>query len=231
MTDAAFDRTIDDVVTDLETVCATLTDTDGVDVFSRMYLDVTKTVRDWVRDGSFADPVFTERLDVVFAGLFLEAHVAAGPPVGSMPKPWAPLFAARHKSGIEPIQFALAGMNAHINADLPVAVIETCRLMGRSPEDDAVRADYDRINELLAEKERPIRQSFLDGPALKVDRKLSPVLDLVCNWSIEAARDAAWVQANLLWDLRRVPGLNKQALKILRGGVAMTSSMLLASID
>jgi len=231
MPHAALDRTIDDVVSDLETVCSTLADSDGVDVFTRMYLDVTKTVRAWVREGQFADAAFTERLDVVFAGLFLEAHVAAGPPAGAMPKPWAPLFAARHRSGIEPVQFALAGMNAHINADLPVAVIETCRLLGRSPDDKGVRADYDKINALLADKERPIRQSFLDGPALRADRKLSPVLDLVCNWTIEAARDAAWVQANLLWDLRRVPGLSRQALKVLRGGVAMTSSMLLASID
>ena len=44
----------------------------------------------------------------------------------AMPTAWQPLFERRADPGIEPIQFALAGMNAHINHDLPLAVVATC---------------------------------------------------------------------------------------------------------
>jgi len=44
-------------------------------------------------------------------------------------------------AGIEPIQFALAGMNAHINHDLPVAIVSTCTELASSPAAGTVRAE------------------------------------------------------------------------------------------
>ena len=68
-------------------------------------------------------------LDVRFAELWLTAHDAAA--AGSkVPSAWAPLFEERSTPGILDIQYALAGMNAHIEHDLPLAVVATCRLAG-----------------------------------------------------------------------------------------------------
>ena len=65
-------------------------------------------------------------LDVVFAYRdFAAVDSLSGPP-SAVPVAWRPLLAARAVVGIEPIQFALAGMNAHINVDLPMAVVATC---------------------------------------------------------------------------------------------------------
>ena len=50
---------------------------DGVRAFNRMYLTVTELVRDRLVEGWFADSAFMTRLDVVFAGLYLEAVGAA----------------------------------------------------------------------------------------------------------------------------------------------------------
>jgi hypothetical protein len=58
------------------------------------------------------------QLDVTFAGLYFDAVEAAGDPA-AVPLAWRPLIEERGQPAIEPIQFALAGMNAHINHDLP----------------------------------------------------------------------------------------------------------------
>ena len=47
-----------------------------------------------------------------------------------------------------------------------------------------------------------MRESYLAGVALDVDRAASPVLNVVGGWSIEAARDAAWVSATVQWSLQ-----------------------------
>ena len=47
-------------------------------------------------------------------------------------------------AGIEPVQFALAGMNAHINHDLPLAVVSTCSALATAPEVGPHFADWRR---------------------------------------------------------------------------------------
>src|SRR6185436_21054921 len=96
-----------------------LSDRDGVWWFNHLYLRVTLAVRDAVTTTTFRDPLFLERLDVVFANLYFDAVAAGDADPQAAPSAWRPLFESRHKGGILSIQFALAGMNAHINRDLP----------------------------------------------------------------------------------------------------------------
>ena len=63
-----------------------------------------------------------------FAWLYFDAIAAADPPSA-----WRPLFASAERRGILPLQFAFAGMNAHINRDLPVALVETWGELGLEP--------------------------------------------------------------------------------------------------
>ena len=72
---------------------------------------------------TFRDPAFLERLDVVFANLYFDAVEAGHADPRRVPSAWRPLFECRNQSGILPIQFALAGMNAHINRDLPAGIV------------------------------------------------------------------------------------------------------------
>src|SRR5271166_1223174 len=67
----------------------------------------------------------------------------------------------RTRPAILPIQFALAGMNAHIEHDLPLAVIATCAARGCAPDSPGVHADYEKINDVLASVEEEIRRGFL----------------------------------------------------------------------
>jgi hypothetical protein len=63
--------------------------------------------------------------DAAFANLYFAAAGTASNPA-AVPLAWRPLAARRAVAGIEPVQFALSGMNAHINHDLPLAVVSTC---------------------------------------------------------------------------------------------------------
>lgn len=145
------------------------------------------------------------RLDIVFAQLYLDAvrAEAAGHHVAEC---WAPVFDQR-AAPLAPIQFAVAGMNAHINHDLGVAMVATCGQLGLKPSHHGVRDDYDRITEILAQVHEQVRQSFLDGVVLEVDRGLSPLTTLVGSWSIARAREAAWTNGEVLWQLRASPRL------------------------
>lgn len=220
-------RDVDDVVASLTEIQAALPPDDGVAAFNRMYLLVTELVRDRLAAGFFADPAAMTALDVTFADLYLAA-VDAASSGARVPKAWRPLFARRHDRRVLAIQFAIAGMNAHINHDLPVAVVRTCETLGTQPA--AIHADYLKVNALLGSVEQQVRQSFESGVVLDVDREVSPVLDHVGNWSIDSARDAAWVNADVLWRLRDVPPAARAFADTLAGTVGMATATLLTPV-
>jgi hypothetical protein len=213
----------------MQAIDAALPTSDGLACFNHMYLDVTIEVGGRVAAGYFADPGFVSHLDVVFANLYLDA-VNALADAAPVPKPWQPLIGARSAAGIEPIQFAFAGMNAHINHDLPLAVNQACADFHTSPSRGDHHADYRKIDRLLDDAERTIRQSFESGVVLEADRHTQAVLDLVCNWSINSARDVAWNTALALWALRRDRFARGLLVKGLARTTAMASRMLLTPV-
>lgn len=219
-------QTVDEIVARLESIDASLPPADGVACFNRMYLTVTRAVRDRVAGGLFADPGLMADLDVRFAGLYLDAVDA----VGEVPPAWAPLFARRTDERVESIQFAIAGMNAHINHDLAVAVGATCRAAGIAPEDGSFHDDFLAINQVLAGIEESVRESYLSGLALEADRETAPVLDLVGAWSIDRARDAAWVNAGVLWHLRDLRFARAAFLDTLAQSVGLATGTLLTPL-
>src|SRR5215207_8165640 len=145
---------VDEVAERLQAIESALPKGDGVRAFTSLYRAVTEDVNARVRPGTFADAPFVRWLDVVFANLYLRAlraHVL-GPK--RPPRAWVPLFEARARRGVAPIQFALAGMNAHINRDLPLALVVTCRARKVIPlRGGPQHADFRRIDGVLAETE------------------------------------------------------------------------------
>ena len=190
------------VLEEMRILSAAMPDDDGVADFHRMYLHVTELVGAAVATRSFKDGIFMERLDCVFAGLYLDAVRATDQRRSSA---WQPLFALRAQPSTVPLQYALAGMNAHINFDLGLALVRTCRQLGRTLDSPGVRDDFLAVNTILAAQVQQVRESYLAGVALDLDRAASPVLDVVGGWSIEAARDAAWLSATVQWALQGRP--------------------------
>ena len=213
----------------MEAIGAAAPPGDGLSCFNRMYLQVTRQVQSNLGAGFFADPAFMTQLDVTFANLYLEAVANADDP-SAVPLAWRPLIEQRAHRGIEPIQFALAGMNAHINHDLPLAVTATCTAMGTAPSAGAHLADYQKVDQLLDAAEQSVRQSFESAPELAVDRHLQAVNNLIACWSINSARDLAWNNSLLLWAIRDDPIVRGLACDSLAATAAAASRMLLIAV-
>ena len=219
---------VEDVIARLRGIDGELPSGDGAAVFNHMYLTVTEAVAEGLRGGRvFDDPAFMERLDVTFASLWLEAYDA---PSAEVPKAWVPLFESRSNRSLLPVQFALAGLNSHIEHDLPVAVIRTCRDLNTSPQADGVHEDFEAVNALLAACEAEIRLSFLTEAAQAADGHLEPVVHLISSWNIDKARDVAWVNVEILWALRHVESLADRYQASLARTVGMTSRSMLTPV-
>lgn len=205
--------TIEDVLARLKAIEEELPHSDGVKWFNRLYLEITQQV-DVDPPANQAAPPFLERLDVVFANRYFAAFDAAGKgplPAGYPFHAWKPLFEARHEKGIAPVQFALAGMNAHINHDLSIAVVETCEELGRELRDDSPEyKDYSSVNSMIAKVEKQMKKWMMTGLLKELDRVFKPVDDIVAVWDIDAARAAAWTRAKVIWSLRELSPLRQE---------------------
>ena len=206
---------------------AALPVTDGVACFNRLYLTVTREIEARIGTGFYADPEFIARLDVVFANLYFAAVDDWATNPKAVARSWAIVIRRRQDVDLAPLQFALAGMNAHINRDLPIAVVETCRQLRTAPEDGAHAADFEKVNVLLGELEPAIQESFEEGILLELDRHFAGLDNLAANFSIEAAREVAWNNALALWRLRRERFLSRAFLDGLDRMVAFAGRALL----
>ncbi|GGZ25010.1 DUF5995 family protein [Streptomyces nitrosporeus] len=195
---------------------------DGVAVFNQVYLSVTEAVGGRLADGSFPDPEALSALDVRFAERYLSA-VDAESGGGRPPDCWRPLFAYRRHPGVRPLQFALAGINAHIGHDLALAVVDTCRTLDCGPRD--LEDEFERVGDLLVLLEEQIREDLMPGPDLL--ELADPLTHLAGTWSLERAREAAWSAARVLWRLRAVPSLAEEFRARMDAGVGLVGRFLL----
>jgi hypothetical protein len=174
---------------------------DGVRAFNEMYLVTTRQVDAAIGGAKFADPAFMARLDVVFANLYLHAIEVHEADPSRSPRSWEALFAARSHPGISQLQFAVAGMNAHINFDLARALVRTAQESGGALDAER-RADFQAVNRVLALTQPMVRHELLTGPFASLDHALGEHDDRVSMWGIEAAREFAWSTAQTLWAVR-----------------------------
>ena len=191
--------TIAEVIACMEQIDATLPRKDGVAYFNRLYLAVTNAVQTASAATTFKNPLFLTRLDVVFAGMYFdaEATLASGAPC---PVAWRPLMETRSEN-VAPIQFALAGMNAHINHDLALALVQACQDLGLAIDDQ--HADFESVNGILQDFEAQVAGWFETGLIADIEDVIPKDVDrALAMWSIVAAREVAWGNAQMLWRFR-----------------------------
>jgi hypothetical protein len=205
---------IADVIARMEAIDGALPAGDGLKWFNLLYLMVTQQVEAASPAGTWKDPLWLTRLDVVFAQLYFDAVANWTSHAATVPSSWQALFEARFTAGIDRIQFALAGMNAHINHDLALALLQAggplnLAPFATSPEHD----DFEAVNGLL-EAALPQALTFLAtgllGEAAQDTGKIGRFLAI---WNVRAARDLAWdvaVKLNPLDGLARTIALAAQ---------------------
>ena len=197
---------IDDVLSIMTAIDSCLPDSDGLKWFNRLYMQVTRSIKQAVNPPAFRDARFMSELDVVFANMYFAAIAAGDVDPSRAPSAWRPLLRARQNCGITRLQFALAGMNAHINRDLPQGIVQVFEALGGDPtSDDARRQDFDSVNELLERVEDEVKADFSVGVIGVVDIAAGRVDDIAAMWKVRVARKAAWTNAEVLWTLRHAP--------------------------
>jgi hypothetical protein len=201
-------HSIADVLRTLRAIDAVCIDTDGLKWFNWLYLQVTEAVEARVSAGGFSSEPWLVELDVQFAQLYFNA-LRSALTGGSCPGCWSVMFGSRSDVRVARIQFALAGVNAHINRDLPEAIVATCKATHTVPSHGTPQyADYTSVNstlDTLIERAKKTLLIRLLGDPLPAASHLE---DVIAAWKISAARETAWDNAEALWNLPPLLGDN-----------------------
>lgn len=227
--------TVADVVQMLQAIQSVCENGDGLKWFNGLYLEVTQAVQARVAAAEFADPEWIAALDVRFARFYFaavqSALTAAPLPGAGAPGCWQAMFAVRNQAAIARIQFALAGMNAHINHDLPQAVLDMYEATGAAPQHGTTQYDdFTALNATLDGLINTAKQTLhvrLLGNALPPVSRLE---DTLAAWDVSAAREAAWNNAELLAHLGDAPLVSSTFMDTLDGLTAVTSKALLVPV-
>lgn len=185
--------TIDDVLRMMMQIDQLLADGDGLKWFNRLYMMVTKEVDVSPPAGGWKDADWLLRLDVVFAGFYFAAVAGFLDGSADTASSWSALMEARHEAGIDRIQFALAGMNAHINHDLALALLETDRVMNVVPGYGSPQhVDYEAVNGLLNTVMPAALQMLAVGILGLAAQDTGKIGRVLAFWNMCKARDLAW---------------------------------------
>jgi len=164
-------------------------------VFLSTYQRTTLAVDAAVRAGSFEDPGWVERWDVAFAELYLNALDTQALHAGSdkVPRPWRLAFTA--PPGLPPLRHVLLGINAHVNYDLPQALLA---VISDSDFADSLlmdrrRRDHERIDRILASRvAAEDNELTATGGATLLDRLLTPLNRQGSKRFLREARQKVW---------------------------------------
>ena len=223
-------QSISDVLQILRTIDTTCVDGDGLKWFNWLYLQVTLAAETRVAAGAFTDPQWLAQLDVQFARLYFSALKSSlsGQAASNC---WRVLFNSRNQGAIARIQFALAGINAHINHDLPEAIVATCQVTGTTPDHGGTYySDYTALNStldgLIESAKRTLNVRLL-GEALPL---ISHLEDTIAAWNVSAARESAWQNAEQLCQISSIPLLASSFMDMLDGLTTVIGKALLVPV-
>jgi hypothetical protein len=189
--------TVDDVLALMRRIDNALAATDGLKWFNQLYMMVTARIDAAPPAGGWRNATWLMHLDVVFAARYFDALSRWLNGAPDVPRSWVALFESRFAPNIERVQFALAGMNAHINYDLSLALITANHSLGHWPgRAGAEHDDFERVNEIL-ERVLPEALEFLAVGVLgQLAQDTGRIGRLLAIWNVRAARDLAWDQAD-----------------------------------
>jgi hypothetical protein len=179
-----------------------LGENDGIAAFTRLYHVITAHIGEMADRGEFRNGDFLVRLDIEFAERFFDAIRAYARDMNSAPRVWRVIFDNRSDPRIPAINFAIAGVNAHINFDLSCALVATWHHIppdGDAP-DSAQFHDYRLVNDVFEAEMDPLRE---DLDSLLSQGPDGAIWDRTANWMadlvIRFTRDLAWDEAKRVW--------------------------------
>ncbi|HEY7177242.1 MAG TPA: DUF5995 family protein [Micromonosporaceae bacterium] len=200
---ADIDAVVDRMTTDLTTLQR---DNDARRFFHATYLRTTQAVADELDRGGFLDSEWVERWDVAFAQLYLDALDAdrRGDLVSG---PWRVAFdTARTRPELPPLRHVLFGINAHINYDLPQALLAVISSADFDDTETVRRREVDhRRVDIVLQSRVGAEDDELDAVSkvTLLDRLLRPANRAASRRFLTEAREKVWRNAVALDQARR----------------------------
>lgn len=152
--------------------------------FTAMYARVTGRIAAAIASGRFEDAARMEEFATTFASRYLMPIQGQAP----APRCWQAAWDVAGDDRLLIVQHLLLGINAHVNHDLALTVVEVAASRG---EIDSIRPDFDAVNLVLAET-----YDELVGDLGLVSRWATAASRLgggdAFNFSLRVARDQAW---------------------------------------
>ena len=188
-------QTIDEVISALDAIieveCA---NNSCMAYFPILYRKVTVRIKEGILKNEFENNQRMEKLDVLFANRYIDAYESLG---NNKPftKSWKNAFEAAKTGKLLIMQHLLLGINAHINLDLGIAVAET---VGDDGEMLDFENDFNKINAILASMIASVEAKIISVSPLfgLLDKFGKGREDKLVSFSINVARDGAWLFAN-----------------------------------
>jgi hypothetical protein len=200
------DESIAEVLERMSATLASLEPDDHRRAFLATYARTTHAVGDAVDDARFEDPEWVARWDVAFADLYLDALAADATDPASPPRPWRIAFGA--EPALHPLQHVLLGINAHVNFDLPQALLAVINdadfdhplTMARR------RRDHERIDAVLSSRvaAEDAQLEAATGGRTLTDRLLQPLNRAASRRFLRESRQKVWHNTILLQQARAI---------------------------
>jgi hypothetical protein len=172
--------------------------------FLATYQRTTLAVGEAIDRGVFEDGAWVAAWDVVFADLYLDALDADLSGVGRVPRPWRLAFDA--DPGLPALRKVLLGINAHINYDLPQALLAVIDDEEFDDPDlvDLRRRDHERIDGVLSQRVAAEDQELAARSVVSLlDRALQPLNRRASKRFLREAREKVWHNTMALQEARR----------------------------
>lgn len=177
---------------------------DGRALFLRCYRMMTGNVMEVVNLREFHDPTWVDKLLHHFADYYFIALQAYEQDPRRAPRVWQLAHHAARDSEITALQKLLLGVNAHINYDLVLTLVD---LLGsewnhHSAQDrDRRYKDHCRINDIIGQTIDAVQDQVIE-PEMPfmglVDRLLGPVDEILISRLIIQWREDVWTNAGRL---------------------------------
>jgi hypothetical protein len=173
-------------------------------VFLGTYRRMTAAVGDAISAGQFEDPVWVRRWDVAFVEFYLSALDREIAGDQGVPAPWRRAFGA--PEDLPSVRHVLLGINAHINFDLPQALLA---LISDEDFNDAElmairQRDHHTVDGVLASHVSAESDQLAGPEGLRpLDRLLLPVNRWGSRRFLREARTKVWQNTVILNESRR----------------------------
>jgi uncharacterized protein DUF5995 len=198
---------IEDLLADMDAEQVLLAEADDLRrFFHATYTRTTRAVAEEIARGGFADNDWVHRWDLEFADFYLAALAAdrAGSPV---PGPWRVAFdTARQQPDMPPVRHVLYGMNAHINFDLPQALLRVIDEDGFDDESQLARrlADHRHLDAVLLSRiDAEDAELAAVSRLTLLDRLIAPANRAATGRFLTESRAKVWRNARALDRARR----------------------------